>query len=90
MAKKVKASLEFLLVKAEVKGVPEKGLLRSRNIGQVDLIWLRTGSVGRCLDRINRIDRILGRVGENSWSWLARHHESLHVFRGNRSGCCGL
>ena len=25
MAKKVKATLEFLLVKAEVKGVPEKG-----------------------------------------------------------------
>ena len=43
MAKKAKASLEFLLVKAELKGVPEKGLLRSRNIGQVDLIWPRTG-----------------------------------------------
>ena len=25
MAKKVKATLEFLLVKAEVKGIPEKG-----------------------------------------------------------------
>lgn len=35
--------LEFLLVKAEVKGVPEKVLLKSRNIGQVDLIWPRTG-----------------------------------------------
>ena len=43
MAKKAKASLEFLLVKAELKGIPEKGLLRSRNIGQVDLIWPRTG-----------------------------------------------
>ena len=43
MAKKEKANLEFLLVKAEVKGIPEKGLLRSRNIGQVDLIWPRTG-----------------------------------------------
>ena len=38
MARKTKANLEFLLVKAEVKGIPEKGLLRSRNIGQVDLI----------------------------------------------------
>ena len=37
-AKRTKANLEFLLVKAEVKGIPEKGLLRSRNIGQVDLI----------------------------------------------------
>ena len=43
MARKTKASLEFLLVKAELKGIPEKGLLRSRNIGQVDLIWPRTG-----------------------------------------------
>ena len=43
MAKKVKANLEFLLAKAELKGIPEKGLLRSRNIGQVDLIWPRTG-----------------------------------------------
>ena len=32
MAKKVKVNLEFLLVKAEVNGVPEKGLPRSRNI----------------------------------------------------------
>ena len=45
MAKRVKANIEFLLVKAEVKGVPEKALLKSRNIGQVDLIWPRTGVV---------------------------------------------
>ena len=43
MAKRVKANIEFLLVKAEIKGVPEKVLLKSRNIGLVDLIWPRTG-----------------------------------------------
>ena len=43
MARKTKANLEFLLVNAELTGIPEKGLLRSRNIGQVDLIWPRTG-----------------------------------------------
>ncbi len=43
MARKTKASLEFLLVKAELNGIPEKALLKSRNIGQVDLIWPRTG-----------------------------------------------
>ena len=42
-AKRAKANLEFLLVKAEVKGVPERALLKSRNIGQVDLIWPRIG-----------------------------------------------
>ena len=41
--KKTKANIEFLLVRAEVKGIPEKALLRSRNIGQVDLVWPRTG-----------------------------------------------
>ena len=55
MAKKAKANLEFLLVKAELKGIPEKGLLRSRNIGQVDLIWPRTGGEGMCLDRIMEV-----------------------------------
>ena len=33
MAKKAKAHLEFLLVTAELKGIPEMGLLRSCNIG---------------------------------------------------------
>ena len=39
--KRTKANIEFLLVKAELKGIHEKGLLKSRNIGQVDLIWPR-------------------------------------------------
>ena len=43
MAKATKTNLEFLLVKAELNGIPEKALLKSRNIGQVDLIWPRTG-----------------------------------------------
>ena len=33
-AKRVKANIEFLLAKAEIKGVPEKVLLKSRNIAQ--------------------------------------------------------
>ena len=41
--KRTKVNLEFLLVKAELNGIPEKALLKSRNIGQVDLIWPRTG-----------------------------------------------
>ena len=45
MAKKAKANLEFLLVKAEVKGIPEKGLLRSRSIVQEDLINLFSNSI---------------------------------------------
>ena len=40
--KRAKVNLEFTLVRAELNGVPEKRLLKSRNIGQVDLIWPRT------------------------------------------------
>ena len=38
-----KKSVEILLVRAEIDGVPEKRLLKSRNLGAVDLIWPRTG-----------------------------------------------
>lgn len=41
-SRNAKTNLEFLLVRAELKGIPEKALLKSRNIGQVDLIWPRT------------------------------------------------
>jgi len=38
-----KTAIEIRLVKAELKGLPEKGLLKSRNLGCVDVIWPRTG-----------------------------------------------
>jgi len=43
MATKAKQTLEVLLVKAELTGVPEKGLLKSRNLVAVDIIWPRAG-----------------------------------------------
>ena len=52
MAKKTNVNLEFLLVKAELRGIPEKGLLRSRNIGQIDLIWPRTGVAKKSGERV--------------------------------------
>ena len=39
--KKAKVGLEVLLVKAELKGIPEKALLKSRNMVQVDMVWPR-------------------------------------------------
>ena len=41
-AKRTKVNIEFLLVRAELNGIPEKRLLKSRNVGQIDLIWPRT------------------------------------------------
>ena len=40
--RRMKVNVEFLLVRAEIKGVPEKALLKSRNIGQIDLVWPRS------------------------------------------------
>jgi len=40
---KAKRLLEVLLVKCEMTGIPEKALLKSRNLGAVDLIWPRAG-----------------------------------------------
>ena len=49
--RKTKEALEVLFVKAELKGIPEKGLLRSRNLIQVDLVWPRTGIARRSAAR---------------------------------------
>ena len=38
-----KKAIEMLLVKAELTGVPERRLLKTRNLGAVDLVWPRTG-----------------------------------------------
>ncbi len=43
MAAKTKQLIEVLLVSCEMTGVPEKALLKSRNLGAVDLIWPRAG-----------------------------------------------
>ena len=43
MATKTKRLVEVLLVSCEMIGVPEKGLLKSRNLGSVDLVWPRAG-----------------------------------------------
>ena len=45
--RRAKAAVELLLVRAELKGVPEKALLKSRNMVQVDMIWPRTGIAKR-------------------------------------------
>ena len=43
MATKSKRLVEVLLVECELRGLPEKALLKSRNLGCVDLIWPRAG-----------------------------------------------
>ena len=81
--KRAKVNLEFLLVKAEIKGVPEKALLKSRNIGQVDLVWPRTGVAKKSGAR-----EFVFRKGVCDFSaepWTKRV-----VFREEVEGRCGL
>ena len=82
-AKRTKMNLEFLLVKAEVKGVPEKALLKSRNIGQVDLIWPRTGVAKKSGAREMVFKR--GVCDFTAEPWTKRV-----VFREEIEGHCGL
>ena len=42
-ARKTKVALEVLFARAELKGIPERALLKSRNMVQVDMIWPRPG-----------------------------------------------
>ena len=46
-AKTTKRLIEVLLVRGEMTGVPERGRLKSRNLGSVDLIWPRAGIAKR-------------------------------------------
>ena len=81
--KRTKANIEFLLVKAELKGSPEKGLLKSRNIGQVDLIWPRAAIAKKSGAREMVFKR--GECDFTAEPWTKRV-----VFREEVDGRCGL
>ena len=81
--RKTKEALEVLFVKAELKGIPEKGLLRSRNLIQVDLVWPRTGIARRSAAREAVFKRgVCDFTGE---PWTKRV-----VFREDVEGHCGF
>ena len=80
---KTKRTIEFLLVKAELQGVPEKRLLRSRNIGQLDLIWPRASIAKKSGAREMVFKR--GQCDFSAEPWTKRT-----VFREEVDGHCGL
>jgi len=81
--KRTKASIEITLVKAEITGVPEKALLKSRNLVQVDLIWPRTGIARRSAAR--EVVFKHGKADFTTEPWAKRV-----VFREDVEGHCGL
>jgi len=82
-AKSAKRNLEFQLVKAVLTGVPEKGLLKSRNLLQVDLIWLRTGVTKKSGAR--QVEFRKGVCDFTAEPWAKRV-----VFREEVEGRCGV
>ena len=83
MASRTKANIEFLLVKAELKGIPEKRLLRSRNIGQVDLIWPRAAIAKKSGAREMVFKRGVCDFAAEPWTKRV-------IFREEVDGRCGL
>ena len=65
-----KQTLEILLVKAELDGVPEKRLLKSRHLGSVDLIYPRTGIAKKSAAREMVFKK--GKIDFTSEEWAKR------------------
>jgi len=78
-----KTAVEILLVKATLKGVPEKTLLKSRNLGCVDVIWPRTGVAKKSAAREMVFKK--GTVDFTGEEWTKRV-----LFREEIEGRCGL
>ncbi len=76
-------TLEILLVGAELTSVPERRLLRSRNIGAVDLVWPRTGVARKSTAREVVFKK--GKVDFTSEEWTKRI-----LFREDVESRCGI
>jgi len=78
-----KSAIEVTLVKAELDGVPEKRLLKSRNLGCVDLVWPRTGVARKSAAR-----EMVFRKGKADFS--AEEWTKRVLFREEIEDHCGL
>lgn len=78
-----KTAVEILLVRGELTGVPERKLLKSRNLGTVDLVWPRTGIAKKSAARQMVFAR--GKVDFTTEPWAKRV-----LFREEIEGKCGV
>ena len=81
--KKAKVGLEVLLVKAELKGIPEKALLKSRNMVQVDMVWPRPSIARKSAMREAAFRHGVGDFTGEPWT-------KRILFREEVDGHCGL
>ena len=78
-----KKAIEILLVKAELTGLPERRLLKSRNLGAVDLIWPRAGIARKSAAREMVFRKGLADFSSEEWAKRV-------LFREDVEGHCGL
>ena len=81
-----KKAIEILLVKAELTGIPEKRLLKSRNVGVVDIVWPRTGIALWCGD--NEVARAINWYPEEKRKFLTINYDRLNRAIGERVEKC--
>jgi hypothetical protein len=70
MAKRVKKMLEVSLVKAEITSLPERKLIKSRNLVCVDMIWPRAGIARKSAAREATFRK--GKVDFTAEEWAKR------------------
>ena len=78
-----KTGVEIRLLKAELSGLPERKLLKSRNLGAVDLIWPRTGVAKKSAAREMVFRRGVADFSGEEWTKRV-------LFREEIEGRCGL
>ena len=83
MAKSAKTNLEILLVRAEINGLPERKLLKSRNLGAVDLIWPRTGVAKKSAAREMVFKKGVADFTSEAWTNRVLYREEIE-------GRCGF
>lgn len=81
--KNAKTAVEILLVSAELTAILEKRLLKSRNLGTVDLIWPRNGVAKKSAARQMTFSR--GKADFTAEPWCKRV-----LFREEIEGHCGI
>lgn len=70
MVKSVKRDVEILLVKAEITSLPERKLIKTRNLVCVDLVWPRKGVARKSAAREAVIRK--GKVDFSGEEWAKR------------------
>lgn len=81
--KNSKVTVEILLVKAELTGLPESKLLKCRNLGTVDLIWPKVGTARKSAAREMAFRK--GKIDFTREEWAKRC-----IFREEIDGHCGV